>query len=537
MVQKNRTGLFFILILCWGLLILRYVGGLPYADWPNSDQTIFPLTAIHVMQGKPFPLYFYGQDYMGTFPVILIIILFKVFGISHTWVEMLYALIYSGILVLISAFVIKEIGFISALVFAITFVTFPHVITEIQALNSGTHCFSLFLGLLTGSYFCCFIEHKLKRTKHLFFNNNRITPLVLFILAVVTYWSSKLGFLYFIAIAFTALLSCRKQLEGFRELSDITQKKLSNLKKYFANAPVPGLNYLMQVKKKALILIVIGTLLIFKFNNILHNSVFIWKLYFVHFFSKISFPINYFWGLAPLVGGLIYLASNRVKLWSLLKGDEKRLPFHFIILAVPLLNVFFSLPTKEYLIDLGAKRYFMSLLWLNLLLFPLLFSLIDNKKIKWSTTLLYLFIAIYSWSSASKEEYKKIINISSTINYIKYRHSDFSRLLPHERAAITFLEKNKLFYGYSDYWLAYRISFLTHEKFIISPVVGSVRYKPYEEIVKKMHNPFYLLRTEDAENMRFAKKIRRRKDKNFKEKRFGKLLLFYNQDKFISYES
>ena len=110
----NRRGLFqptILFITCSIILILRHAG----VYGPNSDTAIFPLTALHLMQGKPFPFFFYGQDYMGTLPVLFILISFKTLGVSYLLVEFFYALVIAGIITLFPHFYFVKLIFLAQL--------------------------------------------------------------------------------------------------------------------------------------------------------------------------------------------------------------------------------------------------------------------------------------------------------------------------------------------------------------------------------------------------------------------------------------
>lgn len=69
-----------ILILIFERLILLKLGAFPF----NSDEAIVGLMAKHILQGER-PIFFYGQAYMGSLDAFLVSFAFKIFGI-HVWV-------------------------------------------------------------------------------------------------------------------------------------------------------------------------------------------------------------------------------------------------------------------------------------------------------------------------------------------------------------------------------------------------------------------------------------------------------------------
>ncbi len=188
---RNLFHLAILFIICSVVLILRHAG----IHGPNSDGIIFPLTALHLIEGKPFPFFFYGQDYMGTLPVLFILISFKILGVSYLLVEFYNALVIAGIVTLFSAFLLRETNFFGTTVFIGTFLLFPHEDASCIIRLNGDFL-SILLGLLSGGLFCWYVnktigENEDQALLSLFF------PLSIFIiLSGLTYWSSKLGFLY-----------------------------------------------------------------------------------------------------------------------------------------------------------------------------------------------------------------------------------------------------------------------------------------------------------------------------------------------------
>jgi len=509
-LNKNRLALLCIFGVAWILLILRYVGGNGEHAWPDSDGVLFSLMAMHLMQGESFSWFLYGQDYMGTFPVLINYALFQLFGISHLWVEFFYAFVYASSLAIISAFIIKRTGFVVALVFACLFCLFPTELDNLKALDSGNHNFSILMGLITSYFFCLFIQLHLEKKQNLSFNNY-LSLLFFCLLAGLTYWSSKLGFIYIIAIVGSTVISCRKQL-GLPNVFNIN-KALS-----FSQHPI--IYHLKKWFWFILLLIFLSLFLIFE--QAIFNAFLIFKIYFIFQFSKIPEPMNYFWGIVPLIAGTIYLIKNKARLSSMIRGNEKSVPWDLVILTAPLLVVLFALPTTEHLDDFTSIRYFESLQWLNLILLPLLLSLLPQKTIRNSLSLFYFVIALYSWYFPEDWNFKRMQQPLQTIEFIQTRQADESRLIEDEKAVLTFLDARNLYYGYADYWLAYRLTFLTHEEFIISPYEDS-RYPAYDKRIENEGNGFYLFYIEELGNGReFAKEHGKTQ-----EAIFGDLIVFY----------
>lgn len=106
--QFNKKRLFaifsLILILVLERSILLYLNAFPF----NSDEAIVGLMAKHILQGER-PIFFYGQAYMGSLDAFLVSIAFKIFGI-HVWV-IRFVQIFLFALTLITLYMLVIIAF------------------------------------------------------------------------------------------------------------------------------------------------------------------------------------------------------------------------------------------------------------------------------------------------------------------------------------------------------------------------------------------------------------------------------------------
>lgn len=103
-----KRKLFFWLILITGIgLRLYYVMVSPYikSGVPTCDICTFGLMAKHILQGE-FPLFFYGQYYLGPLEPLVIAFFFKIFGIK---IQIIYlgALFFSALFIISTYFLGK----------------------------------------------------------------------------------------------------------------------------------------------------------------------------------------------------------------------------------------------------------------------------------------------------------------------------------------------------------------------------------------------------------------------------------------------
>lgn len=65
----------------------------------NSDEAVVGLMARHITQGKPIPTFYYGQDYMGSLDALLIAGGFSILGESVTTIRIVQAMLYIATIV------------------------------------------------------------------------------------------------------------------------------------------------------------------------------------------------------------------------------------------------------------------------------------------------------------------------------------------------------------------------------------------------------------------------------------------------------
>ena len=104
----NRHGLcaFFIILFAIVLRIILIVQGWPATD---SDEGTLGLMARHIAYRGEYPIFFYGQGYMGSFEAYLAAILFHLFGPSLFVLRL-------GLIIIIALFLVS-IYLLTALLF------------------------------------------------------------------------------------------------------------------------------------------------------------------------------------------------------------------------------------------------------------------------------------------------------------------------------------------------------------------------------------------------------------------------------------
>ena len=133
--------LFVAVLLKWGLLSTR---AFPF----NSDEAIVGLMARHILGGK-WPVYFYGQAYMGSLDAILVSLGFMLFGSEVFVIRLIQILLYLGTMVLtvsVSARIFRNqvAGLVTGLLLAVPTVN----VTLYTTVSLGGYGEALFIGAL-----------------------------------------------------------------------------------------------------------------------------------------------------------------------------------------------------------------------------------------------------------------------------------------------------------------------------------------------------------------------------------------------------
>jgi len=115
--EKNTRSLFMlILIVSIGFLLrLLFLNETQFVI--DSDEAIVGLMAKHINEGKSLPLFYYGQDYMGSLEAILTSFVFRVFGMSGASLKMvplLFSLIQIGLVYTLARYFVEKIPAIFA---------------------------------------------------------------------------------------------------------------------------------------------------------------------------------------------------------------------------------------------------------------------------------------------------------------------------------------------------------------------------------------------------------------------------------------
>ncbi|MCC6933506.1 MAG: glycosyltransferase family 39 protein [Deltaproteobacteria bacterium] len=97
-IEQKKRQIDLILILCLLLGLAQRLWFLIHSGWAiESDEAIVGLMAKHIAEGKEWPIFYYGQYYMGSLEAIFVALLFSLVGISNVTLKLvpfLFSLIH-----------------------------------------------------------------------------------------------------------------------------------------------------------------------------------------------------------------------------------------------------------------------------------------------------------------------------------------------------------------------------------------------------------------------------------------------------------
>lgn len=460
----------------------------------NSDEAVVALMARHILQGER-PIYFYGQAYMGSLDAYLIATGFAFLG-QHVWViRLIQAILYLGTLLTTAllgkmAFRSVQVGILAVWLMAIPVVNVTLYTTASlggygEALLIGNILLLLTLrianlldkqdvkivgewlawGFFAGVGIWVFgltlvytIPAGIFLAITLYKANNVRTPLVLTIIGGVVglapWWGSAIQH---------GLAAPIAELGGS------------------AIAGVEGISYLQQVGQHLINLILLGSMVIFGMRPpwavtllaipLMPFALAIWAMVLIHLFKK---PIN------------TQAKKGKFLLWGVMLTVVVAFVFtpfgadpsgrYFLPLAVPL-----ALYTGDWVVTMRDN-------------YP---NHILGRR---SWVLVVMILAFNLWGT-----------LQSALSNPPGLTTQFNPVTQVDQRSmpdlIAFLRKNSELSGYTNYWVAYPLAFLSDEELVYIPRLPyhqdfrytrrDDRYLPYGEIVNRVDRVAYIT-TENA---------------------------------------
>ncbi|MCK5054211.1 MAG: glycosyltransferase family 39 protein, partial [Anaerolineales bacterium] len=201
--KSDQTSqlLIWILIGLFFLAVILKVGLLSIGAFPfNSDEAIVGLMARHILDGN-WPVFFYGQAYMGSLDATLVALGFMLFGSETFVIRMVQTLLYLGTIFLtvkLSARIFRSqlAGLVSGLLLAVPTVN----VTLYTTVSLGGYGEALLVGALL-----LFLTIQIEKTP-----DNTLYYLLWGFFSGLGFWAFSLTIAYILPTSIIVVCSLRK---------------------------------------------------------------------------------------------------------------------------------------------------------------------------------------------------------------------------------------------------------------------------------------------------------------------------------------
>lgn len=495
------------------LLIIDY-------EIANGDEAVFGIMAKHISELKEFPIYLWKAHYAGTLNSYIGAFLFKIFGISGLvyrfsafffFIPLVFVIYHLGKNILN-----EELGLISAIFIAIP----PSLINYFSIFVGGVYLEGLFFGSLIFllALLILFPENFIKSRLNLFF--------VLGLVSGIGLWLSPQVIPFFISVLILFFIKDRKFFVSKNFLILIISFFIGYLPALIYNFKYPLATF---YRFSGRILNLDHSFLYESHPVKIILSKIIWRISIIPIsFIKIPKLLLSIIGIDNFSKKFIFASVLLVYLFSWLyiffleKKFVKALftfnfsnvnlrPIHLLVVFVSVFITFYS-----FLVGEDSPRYLLPM-YIPISIFLSMFLLKIKSKSKIIFLTLWLFILN--------------VNFFSNFKALNSQNISYDKL-------ISFLSKNKIFYGYSDYFTAYPIIFNSGENIIISPTAFDNffdRYPAYTQKVNNQQKIAYIFNTISypLKNYKFEEKLENLKIK-YKRECIYPFVIYYDFSQKVS---
>ncbi len=546
-IEKHQSISLAAIIL---IAVLLKVGLLILQSFPfNSDEAIVALMGRHILSGE-WPIFFYGQAYMGSLDAYLVALFFWIFGQSVWVIRMVQTLLYAST-ILSTYFLAKmifnspKIGLISAALLAVPVIN----VTLYTTISLGGYGEALLIGNLI-----LLLVVSIKREVDLLIGTKAsqgdekedrfhvkiplVKCLALGLMIGLGLWANGLTLVYsvpsiiYLVGIFVDKIYSAKRLSGKREfftfaVSSVVfgffvgafpiwlfavQHNLEMLvSEYFGSAvAVENGTWLMQVGQHLLNFCLLGIPVMLGFRP----------------------PWDVFWLALPLIPFVLFFWIWVCISLGRLLIKKNNYNGELLLLSGPVVFILLGFLGTSFGVD-PSGRYFLpfAVILSIFAAYVMVVGLKRNAKLSFG---LLGFVLIF--------------NLSGTVqSVISFPHRlttqfDSATIIDHsyDQQLIDFLEINHITRGYSNYWTAYPIAFLSNESLIFVPQLPyhddfrytsrDDRYAPYDSMVAASNEVAYITVNFPALDERIRDAFKKA-DATWNEKCIGDYRVFYDLSK------
>ena len=480
-----------------------FSGAVPF----NSDEAVVALMGRHILQGAR-PIFFYGQAYMGSFDAWLVAGAFSIFGESVLSVRLTQLFLF--VIFLVTFWVMLRRFFVDPFVadIAVMLMALPPVLlTTYTTATLGGYLEILIIGnlVLWLGYEVVFGQ----------FRRSGLAWLILGFLGGLGFWILGMMGVYLLAIGLIGLWKFRIDNWRFYLLAAAgfllgsSPWWLYNFKNSWAAVEVlihPGVD--TSITQHLISFFLLGVPALFGFRLPWASDIEPWPILFI---LLILFQVV-----------IINMISVIRKKELILRPGAKPLLWVLIIIF---LVVFIG---SDYGYD-ATGRYLLPLLILisSGQAAAIAHSWHQTKIIGVSLLALFLLIfGVQTWRAANSIE-----KITTQVNPVTRFDNQYDDEL------IEFLVEHDELRGYSNYWVSYRLAFLTEEKIIYSPRLPyqtdlfysfkDIRYPLYDELVSESNKIAYIT-TKNTVLDDLVRRTFRENEISYSEIKIGEYHVYYD---------
>jgi len=503
-------------------ILLIFTGRIPF----NADEAIVALMAKHINQGE-LPLFFYGQAYMGSMDAILIALGFRVLGEQVVVIRIIQSLLYLGTVFSTAllgnkVFHSRKIGLVAGLLTAVP----PVNITLYSTVSLGGYGEMMLIGnmlLLGGLPIVQKVQEKGFKPDRLFF----LGLLTWGVGAGFGFWVLGLSLVYSIPVVLVLFLVACKSVNP----KLIWQGGIFVLAGAILGS-MPWWTYAIGEGSSAIVSELTGgaiagindapglLLLLERFRNLI--------LFGGTAIMGLRPPWDARWLMMPLLPFVLIFWLS-VLFFSIKKVVKNKNQFE--LWAISLIGVF--LLAGFAFTPFGSDpsgRYFMPLI-VPMALFGA--DLIVNQLSGKTFLQLGLLSMVLFYNLGGTVQSVREFPPGLSTQFDQVTQIDQGKM----DELIDFLKEEKIFRGYSNYWVSYPLAFLSEEEIIFVPrlpyhedfryTARDDRYSPYGDMVSSAGEVGYIT-TNHPQLDNFLRRQFSARDLTWKEKQIGDYLIYYN---------
>ena len=540
-----------------------------------GDEAIVGLMARHILEGE-IPVFFYGQEYLGSLEALVASFYFRLFGSSPLVLKLAPFSSFLLFLVL-SYFLFKKIGGRGIGFIVCQFLVLsPRVLLVWSTEAYGGHLEVLTLGILSLLIFLKYSEctNKKKSIFYLFF---------LGLVVGIGWWTSQLMIFFAIPIFVYFFTNTRlwRALQNWSIGWKVILLRDLNLNRF--------LKFLLAAINLCLlaygIILIVKMLSFFFTGNVIQQEIKILAVLFASgAYLNIFLRKKRFWPIQEL--GLLSgfsLGYLPVILFHLTGQAGRYRGFGFAIVPLSrllknlsllyraclpeILGTSFSLQSDPFLHYLSyyllfiyvssliylvyqnrhnihnlfrlkpcksdARFFLLTILFVTPMVFIASIYPVDRYSFRYLLTLytvLPFLIVNFAYLIRKISKIAFSVFLFSTLFFFAYTHlflySNLDKNNYHNQL-ITFLNEREITRAYANYWISYPVTFISKESIIVAPYKSKDRYPRYTEILREEKTPSYIFYSYDTKMGQLEKGGELDSSASYKKERVGPYIVYY----------